>query len=315
MIESVNLPNPRMPANLRLCLPVLLFCMAVPSLALGKAGAIAWHWPDSFDAPEQALIKGWLTGVQRGVVRLIGPLPYESHFYLHRRRSSTSPVPWANTVKYPVPAVHFHVDLSHGAAALRADWTASHELSHLLFPYLGEDSRWFAEGIASYLQYQIMYLNGVRSWQSAVDKLGERFARGRSSSRGHGLPIPEHSRALDRTGGHVRLYWGGAAFFLHADRRLAQATADRPVPLRLLHVIRSYVACCWKLWGADADDMIATFDELSQTRVFRDTYETVMMQPAFPETAEAEAWLLARPPGAGVQERAAVVPQVEAASR
>lgn len=304
-----------MPATSRLSLPVLLFCMVLPAIAFGKPGAMAWHWPDPFDARERSLIKGWLTGVQRGVERLVGPLPYESHFYLHRSRSSTSPVPWANTVKYPVPAVHFHVDLSHGAPALRADWTASHELSHLLFPYLGEDSRWFAEGIASYLQYQIMYLNGERSWQSAVDKLSERFARGRSSSRGHGLPIPEHSRALDRTGGHVRLYWGGAAYFLNADRQLAQATADRPVPLRLLDVIRRYVACCWKLWGADADDMIATFDKLSQTRVFRDTYETVMMRPAFPETADAEAWLLTRPPAPFAEAREALLQPAEAASR
>lgn len=285
-----------MPAFARLLLPLLLLCLAVPASAAGRPGMLTWHWPDPFDAQEQALIKDWLTGVQRGVVQLVGPLPYESHFHLHRRRSDTSPVPWANTVKYPVPAVHFHVDLSHGAQALRADWTASHELSHLLFPYLGEDSRWFAEGIASYLQYQIMYLNGERSWESAVAKLSERFARGRSASRGRGMSIPEHSRALGRTGGHVRLYWGGAAYFLNADQRLAEATADRTKPLRLLDVIRSYVACCWKLWGADADRMIATFDELSRTSVFRDTYESVMMPPAFPETADAEAWLLARPP-------------------
>lgn len=268
---------------------------AVASIARAES-ALRWHWEDAFTAAEQTLIEDWLQRVQQGVIRLVGPVPYQAHVHLHRRPSDRSPVPWAKTRKYGVPAVHFYVDPSHGAQALAADWTAAHELVHLLFPYLGEDSRWFAEGVASYLQYQVMYLNGKRSWTATVDKLGERFARGRGSRRGRGLSIPEHSRVLSRTRGHVRLYWGGAAYFLLADQALAEQTADRAQPLRLNDLIGRYVDCCWKLWGADAMAMIRAFDRLSETAVFRETFEATMMPERFPDTAAAERWLRLNPP-------------------
>ncbi len=275
---------------------LLVICLGGGCVTGRAEPALVWHWVDAFSPAEQALIEGWLHRVQAGVVRLVGPVPYQAHLHLHRRRSERSPVPWANTRKYRVPAVHFYVDPSHGAQALAADRTAAHELVHLLLPYLGEDSRWFAEGIASYLQYQVMYLNGKRSWASAMDKLGERFGRGRDSAQGRGLSIPEHSRVLSRTGGHVRLYWGGAAYFLLADQALARATRDRPQPLRLPDLIGRYLACCWQLGGADAMQMIATFDRLSATSVFLQTYERVMVPAGFPETGAAEQWLRANPP-------------------
>jgi len=49
-------------------------------------------------------------------------------------------------------SVHFYVDPQFSYDALRRDWTASHELSHLVLPYLGAEHIWFAEGFASDMQ-------------------------------------------------------------------------------------------------------------------------------------------------------------------
>lgn len=282
-------------------LPLLMSIFSVAAVQAKAAERsppkLRFYFEDRFSAPEQHLLRSWIEGVQAGVDRLVGPLPYRAHVHLHRSERG-GPVPWAHTVKYPNAAVHFYVNPALGRRALVSDWTAAHELAHLLFPYLGEDSRWFAEGIASYLQYQIMALNGVRDWPSVIAKLNERFDRARRSDRGAGLSIPAMSTRLKETGGHVRMYWGGAAFFLHADQTLYQRTLDLGRPQRLVDLIRDYVACCWKLWGEDGQSMIDRFDALSDTTVFRDTYESQMMTTKFPDTAAAERWLAEHPPAA-----------------
>ena len=43
------------------------------------------------------------------------------------------------------------------------DWTAFHELSHLLIPYRGHGDLWFSEGLATYYQNIIQARAGVLS--------------------------------------------------------------------------------------------------------------------------------------------------------
>ena len=62
------------------------------------------------------------------------------------------------------------------------DWTAPHEMSHLAIPYIGEKEVWFAEGFASFMQYQVMMEMGVmtkvladRAYHSKFSGVAEYF--------------------------------------------------------------------------------------------------------------------------------------------
>ena len=262
--------------------------LIVSVLFAAHSHALVWHWHDDFSEQEALKLKRWITEADQGIRTLFGELPYEPHIHLNRLANSREPVPWANTRKYRNPAANFHVDPSYDLQAFRSDWTGAHELSHLLFPYLGSTSTWFAEGIASYLQYQIMYASGVLTWPETTARMTAGFQRGRVDLRAGTMPIPDISK--QRVRAPKRMYWGGAAYFLEVDRRLA--TED----LRLVDVIRRYVACCWRMHRGNARTMMAQLDRIAATSVFADTYDELMTQRGFPNTETGMAWLRKNPP-------------------
>lgn len=262
------------------------------AMAAGEARASpAWHWQDAFARQERARLVAWIERAQAGLEALVGALPFPYDVHFHRLADRGEPVPWANTSKHgDSRAVKFYVDPAYDQQAFLDDWTAGHELTHLLFPYLGRDGMWFAEGIASYLQYQVLFASGTISWPEAIDRYAERFARARAMERAGTMPIVDLSRVVRRTHSYVRLYWGGAAYFLEADRRLAMEHG-----LRLHDVIRDYLACCFGQ-GADAMAMIQLFDRISRTNAFSATYEATVVREGFPAYGEALSWLARHAP-------------------
>ena len=266
---------------------VLLILLSVYSAI--AFGVSTWHWEDRFTARESDGLKRWITDVTDGMQTLVGPLPYRQDVHFHRSNRRGEPVPWANTDKRRGRAVHFHVDLSHGWDDFYGDWTASHELAHLMFPYVGSDGRWFAEGIASYLQYQIMYAGDAITWERATARLRERFHRAGSSPRRQYVSIVELSS--DVRGAYVRLYWGGAAYFLLVDQQLYETKG-----IRLVDVIADYLQCCYRGWGRDEMDMLRVFNRISNSTIFTDVYEQSVAKPGFPDTKRALEWLVQNPP-------------------
>ena len=106
--------------------------------------------------------------------------------------------------------------------ALLADWTAAHELSHLLLPYLGRRHDWFAEGFASYIQYQVMYHMGVLDWRGVVDRYRRQMTKAAGRYDLPALPSADAAPGLRSSGDYPTMYWGGAVLFLRADSRLAR---------------------------------------------------------------------------------------------
>lgn len=250
-----------------------------------------WYWEDRFSSQEKRDLIQWVEHTQQGMERLLGILPFDYRVHFYRRHSAGEPVPWANTDKGRGRAVNFHVDMGFDPDEFHEDWTAPHELIHLIFPYLGEDSRWFAEGIASYLQYQVMYANGELDWPTAIQRYRNRFRRAASNLRPSSESIVDLSRAPRGTGSYVRLYWGGATYFLHADQRLYEKTGKR-----LVDVVNDYMDCCYQAWGINAEGMIEHFDRLSRTKVFSETYNDTVNHAGFPETRQPLIWLRDHPP-------------------
>lgn len=267
---------------------LLISILLLPQLA----GAVpSWRWQDDFTNREKQALKQWVVHAEQGLIKLFGPLPYRYSVHFHRMKRGRGPTPWANTDKRKGRVVHFHVNTAYAWSIFEKDWTASHELSHLMFPYLGDNGRWFSEGLASYLQYQIMYANGTINWKQATNRYAERFNAARKQRRYGDMAIANISNLPTLKGINVRLYWGGAAYFMQVDRALKEQKK-----LRLTDVITAYLQCCMFRGYSSAEEMIAIFDRISESDIFTRLYQDSISQKGFPETRETLNWLMANPP-------------------
>lgn len=285
MTKNVLKPN----RNRRWIVLVALLSSAICSTS-ASATISAWHFANEFSTEQQSQMKTWLTEVQAGLQRLFGPPPDQHEIHLKRQTSSNTPVPWAHTAKGPIRAVHFYVDTSFSPADFREDWTAAHELTHMLFPYVGED-RWFAEGLASYLQYQVMYAAGHIEWDAAAAKIKERFHRVERSAVPKDWSVLKHNANLEQQRDYPRLYWGGAAYFARVDRRLWETTGTR-----FTEIVREYTQCCYSSQRTNAMDLLDLFDQISETKVFAQTYQEEMQTDGTPDTRDLSTWLQQHPP-------------------
>ncbi len=235
-----------------------------------------YDWADSFTPSERAMLTDWMTRTADGLAALTGPLPFDVHIRFHRT-NSREPVPWANTTRGRRQGVNFHVDPRFSLDRFLADWTAPHELSHLALPYLGRRHSWFAEGFASYMQYQVMYEMGVASWDDIMDRYRERMVRAKRRYDYEHLTFAAAAPRLRARGSYPTMYWGGAILFLRADHRLREATGRT-----LVDVLAQYVACC-RTRTRDMTSLIRSLDDLSQTTVFSEELKRFSKQSGFPE--------------------------------
>jgi len=103
-------------------------------------------------------------------------------------------------------------------ADLDADWTMTHELTHLALSSLPDKNHWLEEGLATYVEpiarAQDGQLSAAQVWQGMVGGIPQ----GQPGIGDHGL---------DETHTWGRTYWGGAMFCLVADVKIRQATGNR----------------------------------------------------------------------------------------
>jgi hypothetical protein len=172
---------------------------------------------------------------------------------------SSSPVPWGQTLRRDGVSVLLYVRRGATLAQLRADWTAVHEFAHLRHPYLGDDGRWLAEGLASYLQNTLRAKAGLLTQEDAWGRLDAGFRRGEAVGEG-----PAMGRIGRSRGGTMRVYWVGAAYWLDADLALRRAHGTT-----LDAVFDRYAQCCLDgdAW-VQPDDFLAELDRLIGADVF-----------------------------------------------
>jgi hypothetical protein len=258
-------PRPRWPAMLA------LLCVA------GNAGAnLRFHYEGEFDAEERAELAAWITEVVAEIERFIAPYPFDVDVRFHPARNASSPVPWANTRRSRGQGVNIHVNPAYSRAQLLADWTAWHEFSHLLLPYLGRRHAWFAEGFASYMQYQAMQAAGILTPAEAGARYAERIGRAAAAFDLPDLTFVEAAPILRSRRDYPTLYWGGAAFFLAVENELeARGT-------RLADVLRTFVRCC-RTSTEGLDELVATLDEIAGVEVLHRQLEVIRRRPGFPD--------------------------------
>lgn len=180
--------------------------------------------------------------------------------------------------------VMLYVDPAHPLADYHDDWTLTHELVHLVHPYLGDDGRWIGEGVATYYQNVIRARAGRITPREAWRQLDAGFARGRANPST--LTLRETSRRMDG-GLYMRAYWSGTAIALNGD----VALRTRAQPTSLDAAINGALACCRERGRRDARRWLATLDAAVGGTVLADELGRWAGGTAFPEVAAAYAAL------------------------
>jgi hypothetical protein len=158
------------------------------------------------------------------------------------------------------------------------DWTATHELSHLMLPYLQSEQRWVSEGFAQYYQNVLLARAGRYTQQYAWQKLHDGLRRGRES-----VPnlSPNQAASGDERSSRMKIYWSGAALALLADVELRRRSQGNE---SLDTVLDQFQRCCLpskRSWSGR--ELFTKFDSFLQKPLFMDLYRQYADVPGFPD--------------------------------
>lgn len=256
------------------------FTEAVRPIAGGEVRVVLLE-PASGRAP--AALIDWAATVAADVADSYGSLPNPSPHVLIvpvGGSRSSSPVPFGRVIRDGGESVEFFVNQNARIDRFYADWTATHEFSHLLFPYVRKNQRWISEGFAQYLQNVLLARAGHYTPERAWQKLYEGFERGRRSRPDLS---PNAAAARGARSATMKVYWSGAVLALAADLELRRSSGGRQ---SLDTVIVELGDCCLpsvRSWSGT--ELLAKLDELAGRAVFMPLYRQYADAEGFPDYA------------------------------
>jgi hypothetical protein len=231
------------------------------------------------DAVQRDRFAEWIAENARSVASVHGRFPVsETQILVVPVGPRDSAVPFGRVVRGGGAGIEFFVDESRSLDDLRADWTAAHELSHLLLPFVASPDRWLSEGLASYYQNVLRARDGRLTEEQAWRNLDDGFERGRSATR-----AGESLASATRSGrdGIMRVYWSGAAILLEADTRLRALSGGSQ---SLDTVLAGLSECCLdSTRGWRAKELFEQFDRLTGLQVFSPLYRRHVHDADFPD--------------------------------
>ncbi len=234
---------------------------------------MVWVWENSFNKEEKQMVERWVKRVHAATTILLGPYPFEIQYHIYERADSREPVPWAHTWRYPEQSVHFYIDTEYNYDSFIEDWTAPHEISHLSIPYIGERNSWFAEGYASFMQYQVMKEMGIMSEEEVIRKYLEKIKKVRSFYQSDD-DLATVARNLKEGNRHAPMYWGGATYFLNLNKVLIEEHKTS-----LTQVVREYQTCC-RLKDRSMNNVVESWDNIIGSSVATDLLHDYQTKPA-----------------------------------
>ena len=124
----------------------------VEPLPVGKTTLRVAILPSS-PALTLAAVKPWLQASAQSVIQVHGSIPQtDPQVLITPVGRQDEAIPFARVLRGGGIGLQFYVDPPVTAQMFAQDWKATHEFSHLLFPYISRDDAWLSEGLASYYQ-------------------------------------------------------------------------------------------------------------------------------------------------------------------
>ncbi len=242
--------------------------------------------PRSDPALDDDAILDWLTATATDVSLTYGRFPNPLPFVIVMpigtgRPLSKSAVPFGRVIRDGGEAIELFVDQRKTREDFMSDWTATHEFSHLMLPYLGKRHKWISEGFAQYYQNVLLARSGAYEQREAWQKLYDGLRRGRESR-----PELSPNEAAERgvRGARMKVYWSGAAIALMAD----VAIRERMGGAESLDVVLDRIqSCCLpseRVWSGP--ELFATLDSLIDAPTFLPLYRRHADTAGFPDTSE-----------------------------
>ncbi len=178
------------------------------------------------------------------------------------------------------PSVSLIVSSNATGEQLVPDWTAVHELSHLLTPYVHGDDVWLSEGLATYYEEVLRARAGLISDEAAWGALDSGFRRGaREPSQ---TPLREESARMHERRSYTRVYWAGAAIVLLADVAYRREGSSLDAAVRRAWPRREERMTAAELMLALDGQPDGPFSRVARVALAED---------GFPDVEEAYAWL------------------------
>ena len=228
-------------------------------------------------------MQAWIQDSAQMVAALYGRFPQsQAQILIAPGARGNEPTPWAYVVRGGSPAAHFFINQRRPIREFFADWTAVHELSHLLLPYVNADDIWLSEGVATYYQNVLRARGGRMTAAEAWQRLHAGFVRGMESAQG--LTLAQATESMYRDGTYMRVYWEGAAMLLIADVRLRQMTAGKQSLDTALAALNDCCAATDRAWSAR--ELFDKLDEVTGTGVFSEIYDQHVASRNFPDLAQ-----------------------------
>ena len=235
------------------------------------------------DDKKAAEIVAWLRSASSNVSLAYGRFPSPSPRIVvipteNRAWGGDSPVPFGRVTRNGEIRIELYVNTERPIDEFYSDWTATHEFSHLMLPYVGERHRWISEGFASYYQNVLMSRAGRYTAEEAWQKLYLGFERGRLSRPE--LTLNEAANAGVRQA-RMKIYWSGAAIALMADLALRERSGGRE---SLDLALDRLQLCCLpsgRTWSGP--ELFAQLDALIDGAVFMPLYQRYANESGFPD--------------------------------
>jgi len=239
------------------------------------------------DDKKAAEIVEWLRSASGNVSLAYGRFPVPSPRVVvvptgNSPWGGNSPVPFGRVTRDGEEKIEFFVNAERPIEEFYDDWTATHEFSHLLLPYVSGRHKWISEGFASYYQNVLMSRAGRYTPRRAWTKLYEGFERGRAS-RPELSPNDAAASGIRRA--RMKIYWSGAAIALLADIELRERSGGMESLDLALDRLQK---CCLpsdRTWSGP--ELFAKLDSLVDEPVFMRLYRRHANSAGFPNTGPA----------------------------